>query len=394
MKKNTNIGNMNKVIRTSTVSSSLYKLLEGQLKYLNTYYNVLAVSSASKDLEIVEAREGVKVIPIEMERKISPFQDLISLWKLYQLFKKEKPLIIHSITPKSGLLTMLAGFFASVPIRIHTVTGLPLMEATGLKRSILNTVEKITYSCATKIYPNSKGLYDFILKERFAKASQLKLLANGSTNGIDIQHFNPSQISLESKTELKKALGIKETDFVFVFVGRLVMDKGINELIAAFKQLKNTKQLTAKLLLVGPFEKKTDPLKMATMLEIKENPNVISVGAQVDVRPYFMISNVLVFPSYREGFPNVVMQAGAMNLASIVSNINGCNEIIQQEKNGWIIPVKNSEAIFKAMKNCLKNTKELKKFSENSRNLIVCRYQQKVVWEAILNEYKILEKNA
>jgi len=289
---------------------------------------------------------------------------------------------------------MLAGYLAGVPIRIHTVSGLPLMEAKGTKRKLLNTIEKLTYGCATKVYPNSKGLYDFILKEGFLKASKLKVLANGSSNGIDVHHFSPNKSSLETKMKLKNYLQIQDTDFVFIFVGRLVVDKGIHELIAAFKELTTRSHKTrAKLLLVGPFGEKSDKLNSATVLEIERNPDIILVGVQVDVRPYFEISNVLVFPSYREGFPNVVMQSGAMGLASIVTDINGCNEIIEEGQNGWIIPVKDEKAILNAMQNCLTNSKELNNLSNKSRDLIVNRYEQKVVWEAILNEYKILENN-
>jgi glycosyltransferase involved in cell wall biosynthesis len=384
---------MNKIIRTSTVSVSLDKLLEGQLKYLNRFYNVLAVSGASKSLEVVKEREGVRVIPIKMQRNISLFEDLISLWKLYKIFKREKPLIIHSITPKAGLLSMLAGLFAGVPIRMHTFTGLIFPTRTGFMQKVLIAMDRLLCSCATHVYPEGQGvkkdLQDFNITKK-----PLKVLANGNINGINTSYFNSSLFQTKEIVNLRKNLGFNEQDVVFVFVGRMVGDKGINELIMAFKQLiNNNQQLTVKLLLVGPFEEKLDRLQAATLIEIEDNPNIISVGSQQDVRPYFVLSNVLVFPSYREGFPNVVIQAGAMGLASIVTNINGCNEIIKEGKNGWIIPVKDEEAILNAMQNCLTNTKELNRLSKNSRNLIVNRYKQKVVWEAILNEYKTLENN-
>src|SRR6185312_342487 len=151
----------------------------------------------------------------------------------------------------------------------------------------------------------------------------------------------------EQKQQLRQELNIKASDFVFVFVGRLVKDKGINELVSAFSKLQIQ---NARLLLVGNFEPELDPLFSETLQRIQSNPNIFSVGFQKDVRPYFSISNALVFPSYREGFPNVVMQAGAMELPSIVSNINGCNEIIKNGVNGIIIPPKNEDELFKAMK--------------------------------------------
>src|SRR5690606_3688886 len=193
------------------------------------------------------------------------------------------------------------------------------------KRKVLDFVEKLTYGCATKVYPNAKGLYDFILRNKYTSKNKLQVIANGSSNGIDTSFFSAEQISAQEKELLKSQLGIREGDFVFIFVGRLVGDKGINELVAAFRGLEVPQ---AKLLLVGALETELDPLRPETVAEINANPNIIAVGFQKDVRPYFAVSQALVFPSYREGFPNVVMQAGAMGLPGIVSDINGCNEII------------------------------------------------------------------
>ncbi|HTO35221.1 MAG TPA: glycosyltransferase, partial [Flavobacterium sp.] len=208
-------------------------------------------------------------------------------------------------------------------------------------------------------------------------------------NGIDTTHFNLNQISEEQKENLKNSLEIQPEDFVFIFVGRIVKDKGINELISAFSSfssLRGTKQ-SAKLLLVGNYERELDPLLPETEKIIDTNPNIITTGYQQDVRPYFAVSDCLVFPSYREGFPNVVMQAGAMGLPSIVTNINGCNEIIINQKNGIIIPVKNTEELIQAM---LLNSEKYQALKKESRNMITSRYEQKVVWNEILKEYRSL----
>ena len=283
---------------------------------------------------------------------------------------------------------MLAAYLAKVPNRSHTVAGLPLLEAKGAKRKVLNFVEKLTYKCATKVYPNSYGLKEIILENEFVKENKLKVIANGSSNGIDTTYFNSELFSEEKKQILKDELKIQKDDFVFIFVGRIVGDKGINELIEAFNKLsKENKKV--KLLLVGPFEDELDPLQEQTKKIINTDKQIISVGYQNDVRPYFAIANGLVFPSYREGFPNVVMQAGAMGLPSIVSNINGCNEIIEDNINGLIIPVKNKEAVYQAMKKMLLNNY----IKKNTRKMITDRYEQKVVWQALLAEYKSLENN-
>ncbi len=379
------------LIRITTVPLSLDKLLEGQLRFMNAFYKVIAVSSEKDYLERIGKREEVETFHVEMTRKITPIHDLISVVKMYFFLKKIKPFIVHTHTPKAGIVGMLAAKLARVPIRLHTVAGLPLMETTGTKRKVLDWVEKQTYNCATKIYPNSNALRDIITQNQYCASEKLHVIANGSTNGIDTTHFDASLFSGEETSNLKKKLGIQSTDFVFIFVGRIVADKGINELLAAFSQL-NKEVNKVKLLLVGPLEQDLNPLSFETIKEIDTNSNVISVGYQNDVRPYFAISNCLVFPSYREGFPNVVMQAGAMNLPSIVTNINGCNEIIIDNQNGLLIPVKDENAVLQAMKKTHSDTDLCLKLQHNARQLIVSRYEQHVVWNAILEEYRTFEK--
>ncbi len=385
---------LKKLIRITTVPISLNKLLGRQLTFMNRHFEVTAVSAHDEELKEVAARYGVKHAHVEMTREISPLQDLKSLWAFYRLCKKEKPLIVHSHTPKAGIVGMLGAKLAGVPIRLHTVAGLPLMEASGNNRKLLNFVERLTYSCATKVYPNSQGLYEFILKERFTSSNKLKVIANGSSNGIDTSHFSPAAIEERSAAQLKDELGISSEDFVFIFVGRLVGDKGINELITAFSKISKSadQQISnsCKLLLVGPLEAKLDPLLPETLNQIENNPDIISVGFQQDVRPYFAIADALVFPSYREGFPNVVMQASAMELPAIVTDINGCNEIIIHGKNGLIIPPKDSNALLNAMLQLWEDKSVYVQLQRNSRPRITSRYEQQVVWDALLGEYNHL----
>lgn len=383
-----------KLIRITTIPLSLKLLLKGQHRFMSKHFEVIGVSSPGKELDEVKNDEEIEVISIDMSRQITPIKDIKALWSTYQLLKREKPQIVHTHTPKAGIVGMLAAKLAGVPNRLHTVAGLPLMEATGVKRKILDFVEKLTYSSATRVYPNSKGLYEYILQNNYTDRKKLKVIGNGSSNGIDTSFFSPEQVTEAQKSLLKKELNIEDTDFVFVFVGRLVGDKGINELITAFSFVNKTKntQHRFKLLLVGPLEQELDPLPAAILKEIKNNPDIIDVGFQKDVRPYFAISDVLVFPSYREGFPNVVMQAGAMGLPGIVSDINGCNEIIIDGQNGVIVPVKNSEKLSEAMEKMKSDTEYYQKLKMNARQMIASRYEQSVIWNALLSEYKKLIK--
>lgn len=412
-----------KLIRITTVPLSLHKLLKGQMRFMSAYYTVIGVSNNDPLLQRVALEEGVRVVPVKMTREITLLRDLKTLWNMYLLFRKEKPIIVHTHTPKAGIAGMLAARLAKVPIRLHTVAGLPLLETSGWKRKLLIVVEKLTYSCATRIYPNSFGLKDIILQHDFTDNNKLKVIGNGSSNGIDTTYFNPSLYSQLQKEELRKSLNILADDFVFIFIGRLVKDKGINELVNAFSKMEDRSQkakessesyesqvmgqssvsnspplssssslpVSPKLLLVGDLEPELDPLLPETIEIIKTNKNIISVGWQDDVRPYLAIAGALVFPSYREGFPNVVMQAGAMGLPSIVSDINGCNEIIIEERNGVIISPKNEKILYEAMRLFIDNSDKVKRMSEQAREMITSRYEQQFVWNELLKEYRGLE---
>jgi glycosyltransferase involved in cell wall biosynthesis len=379
-----------KLIRVATVPISLDKLLEGQLHYLNQFYDIIGVSGEDELLRKVEEREGIKVCPIKMQRSISPIKDLVSLWKLYCYFKKEKPFIVHSITPKAGLLSMTAAYFTGVPVRVHTFTGLIFPTKQGLFRYILILMDKTLCRFATNIYPEGQGVKEDLIKHKITKKT-LKVLANGNINGIDTAYFDPNLFTIQKNLELRLQLDISPNSFVFVFVGRLVGDKGINELVEAYVQLKKAVPYQeTSLLLVGPFENELDPLEETTLIEMDRNSSIISVGYQPDVRPYFAMSDALVFPSYREGFPNVVMQAGSMGLPSIVTDINGCNEIIANKVNGIVIPPKDAVSLTAAMNELLCNEETINLLSSNSRKMIVERYERQEVWEVLLREYQSL----
>lgn len=380
-----------KLIRITTVPLSLEKLLEDQLAFMQDHFEVIAVSSEKDRLEAFGKEQGVATHHLEMTREITPLKDLSALYKLYRFLKTEKPKIVHTHTPKAGIVGMMAAYFAGVPVRLHTVAGLPLMEATGFKRTILNIVEKLTYRFATRVYPNSKGLYDFIASEKFAPLEKVAIIGNGSSNGIDTSYFSANLYSEEFIATQKEKIGIPANDFVFIFVGRLVGDKGINELVRAFESIQKVTS-SVSLLLVGPFEDSLDSLEVATKQRIEANAKIVTTGYQQDVRPYFAISDALTFPSYREGFPNVVMQAAAMGLPCIVSDINGCNEIITEGVNGLIVPKKNEKALKNAMLRLVNDSGLFNELAANARPSIVSLYERRVLWEALLKEYNDLLK--
>lgn len=377
-----------KLIRITTVPSSLKVLLKRQLSYMSNYFQVIAVSSPGKMLDEVRVNEAVRTASIPLTRAITPLRDLLALIKLYRLFRKEEPLIVHSHTPKAGLLGMLAARFAGVPIRMHTVAGLPLMEAKGIKKWLLIWAERLTCRCAVRVYPNSPRLAAYISANRLCSDDKLKVLGYGSSNGIDTHYFQLNEEVMEARDIVRHRLKLNTDNFVFVFIGRLVKDKGIRELVQAFASIEK-KYAHARLLLVGPFEQQ-DPLEDETIDKINQDDQIMHVSFQDDVRPHLAVSNVLVFPSYREGFPNVPMQAGCMHLPSIVTDINGCNEIIEDNKNGLIVPVKDSNALTAAMERLMTNTSLYHHLRSNCREMITSRYEQQYLWALLLNEYNDL----
>jgi len=313
-----------KLLRITTSSISMDILLRGQLAFLNQYFEVVCVSSGVERLRIIKEREGVRIYNLKMVRSINLALDLISLIKLLFLFIREKPDLVHSNTPKASFLSMMAAWCLRIPIRIYTVTGLRFETEMGLKRSLLKNIERLTCYFSTTVIPEGKGVKNTLYNEKITKKT-LKVINNGNINGIDLNYFNPEGfLKISNQLErFKKILKIEKKEFVFCFVGRLVRDKGIRELIYAFLGLNKMNfqnpNINHKpvLIIIGPMGYGKDRLDKETEQIIYSSPSIKYVGRQDDIRPYLMISDVFVFPSYREGFPNVVMQAGAMGLASM-----------------------------------------------------------------------------
>jgi putative lipopolysaccharide biosynthesis protein len=388
-----------KLIRVTTSDISLDSLIKGQLKFLSSEFEVIGVSNNTGVLAMVGEREGIRTIEIPMHREISLFSDIKCLWLLYKLFRKEKPDIVHANTPKGSMLSMIASKLAYVPHRLYTVTGLRYEGASGLFRTLLMAMERISCYCATKVIPEGEGVKKTLLKDKIT-SKEMHIILNGNINGIDTEYFNPDLFNRDrthnklytgNKKDIRRDLNLNEDDFVFIFIGRIVRDKGMNELTVCMKRFKAEKK-NVKLLLVGRFESKLDPLDADNEEFLRSDPNIHFLGYQNDVRPFFVAADVLVFPSYREGFPNVVLQAGAMGIPAIVTNINGCNEIIKEDFNGKIFSSKDVNALYEKMNWCLNNKNRVKDMASQSRKMIVDRYRQEEVWEATLQEYKKLLK--
>lgn len=334
----------------------------------------------------VAQRENATFHSLFLSRKLSPFQDLISLIACIRLIKKVRPDIVHTHSPKAGIVGILAARLCNVTLRIHTVAGLPLVEAKGAKKKLLVFVEKIAYHFAHYILPNSKVQMDYIISEKiYTNTQKLIVLGNGGSNGVDLTFFNKNVHVIDTANKFKSLHNINEGDVVLSFVGRLNNYKGINELIEAFRSL-NVSYPTLKLILVGPYED-LNPLLQNTLSEINNNLNIIAVGHQEDIRPYLCASDIFVFPSYREGFPQSLMQAGAMGLPSIATDINGCNEVVKDGITGLLIEPKDTESLTKAIVQLVEDKKLRIEMGTQSEEYIKRNYEQGRFWKLVHDFY-------
>ena len=372
--------NKKKIIRSVTVPQSINFFEEVMIKMKADGYEVVVVTSPGKELEEFKQKHSrYRAIEVPMERRISLVKDMKSLWRMIKVMRKEKPYMVHSMTPKAGLLTMIAGWLTGVPVRVHTFTGLVWPTETGFKRKILMTTDWLTCACATHVIPEGQGVLND-LKDNGVCKKPMKVLGYGNVMGVDMERFNPARFA-----EVKK----DDSKFRFIFVGRIVGDKGINELVQAFVRLNNEYKNT-QLVLVGKYEANIDPIKPDTLKAIDENSCIDACGPKYgdDLLLEYMKSDCFIMPSYREGFPNAVIEAGAMGLPSIVTDINGSREIIIHGENGIIIPSKDSDALYKAMKQMVDNVSAREKMAVNARHLVHSRFEKNFVQGCLVKFYR------
>lgn len=379
-----------KLIRITTVPMALRYLLPGQMHFMAASgFDVLMISADGKELRDVIEHEKCRHIIVPMTRKITPLQDLACLFKLIRIFRKEKPAVVHTHTPKAGLLGMLAAKLTGVPTRIHTVAGLPLMVETGFKYQLLKFIEKLTYATANHVWPNSNSLMKFIVDHKLCKTSKLRIIAKGSTNGININRFNKATLNENMLEATKQTIGFLNNKIYLLCIGRLVKDKGIIELVHVFTQLQKSND-TIRLLLVGEYEFGLDPLPAATLQEIENNPSIIHINWTNQVEYYMQLANLFVFPSHREGFPNVLLQAGAMKLPIICSKITGNIDIVTDHETGLIFDKGNEQQMFEILQYALANPQQMQNMAKQLQEDITKNYRQENIWQNLLTAYKSL----
>ncbi len=377
-------GNKQKVIRVNSIAPMMEAYFHDQALLFAQWYDMLYISSPGKEHELMRAA-GIRTGEIFIARPISPLKDLKSLWQLYRLFRKEHPDIVHSVTPKAGLLSMIAAWLARVPVRIHTFTGLLFPWRQGVMHHILKTTDRITCLFATHINPEGKGVRLDLEKFNITR-KPLTILGHGNIRGINLKKYTPRGTREQTRAQLTGS----NDAFIFAFTGRLVKDKGINELVAAFSQIAETHP-EAHLLLIGPQEPELDPLDAETQETISTHPRIHAPGSCSNVPELLEAADAFVFPSYREGFPNALLEAQAMALPCVATDICGCNEIIADGENGILIPPRDQQAIVRSLERLLSmNTQELSGMSKAAKEQIKKKFTMEQVAQNLHTYYQAI----
>jgi glycosyltransferase involved in cell wall biosynthesis len=376
-----------KLVICTTVPDTILYILKGQPKYLNQYFEVVIITCKSDKNKIIADYEGVRVYEVAFKRNINLFFDLTALFQMIFLLIQLKPRIIHSYTPKAGLITMLASWVNMVPIRIHTFTGLIFPNQNGIKKRILILIDRLTCLCSTKIIPEGKGVMKDLISYKITD-KHLEIIGNGNISGVDTKYFSNTSVEYDTS---QKILGINNefliNKFVYCFIGRLNKDKGISELYNAFVTLpENT-----CLLIAGELDMEGNSISLDLYDKLKNHNRIFCLGFVKDVRYVLKLSNILVLPSYREGFPNVLLQALSMGVPVIATNVNGCNEIVLNNFNGWLVEPKNHLQLTKKMLFVITiSTSYFEIIRNNSRQSIIDRYEQVFYRNELFQTYKDL----
>jgi glycosyltransferase involved in cell wall biosynthesis len=379
-----------RLVRMTAGSMALKVSTRGQPKYMSEHgFEVTMISSAGWELPGVIALEGCPHIEVNLTRKLSPLSDIRSIYKLYRIFKKLKPHIIHTENLKANLAGPIAGYFAGVPVRIQTMAGLVSPVKKGFKGWLIRQAEILSFKFATDVWPNSHKSMEYMIRTKMVTASKTKVIGRGSTNGIDLERFNPDVIDKNRLEEIKKTVDYSDNDQILLFAGRMVKDKGVEELVAAFVRLQHEFP-QVKLVLLGPQEADLDPLNEGTINTIRDHKRIVHIDWTDEVEYYLSIATLFVFPSYREGFPNVIMQAGAMKCPVVCSDIVGNNEIVTHRVNGILHASQDEGSLYEAVCFALQNKEFMNQLALKLQHDMVTYYDRYNIYELYIKEYKEL----
>ena len=366
-----------------------FGLLAGQIPYmLARGIAISAISSPGEALDALAQREGVPVYAVPMARRITPVEDLTAVWRIYRVLRRIRPMIVHAQTPKGGLLGTIGAWLARVPIRVYHIRGLPLTTATGLRRTILRATERVACKLATQVLCVSHSIRDVAVAERLCDASRINVLRGGSGNGVDARgRFDPERVRPE-RDAMRALLGIPTDAIVAGFVGRIVRDKGMIELVDAWSVLREEFP-NLHLLVVGRFEEQ-DPIPQYVEETLRTDARIHVVPWWNDMPSLYAAMEIVVLPTYREGFPNVPLEAAAMELPVVSTTVPGCVDAVQGGVTGTLVPARDATELATAIRAYVREPERRRAHGYAGRQRVLRDFQQHDIWDALRGEYERL----
>lgn len=373
----------------TTVPQSLM-FLRGQVEFMRERgFRIVAISSPGPQLSEFARIEQVPTFAVEMPRKIAVGSDIKAVEKLVSVLRKSRPTIVHAHTPKGGLLGMVAGKISRVPVRIYHIRGLPYMTAKGWRRTLLMATERISCALADRVFCVSHSIREVAVRDGICPPEKIVVFGEGSGNGVDSRsHFNPERFSPGTRTDIRKAMGVPANAMLVLFVGRIVRDKGVEELAKAWILVREQFP-DAWLCMVGSQEPQ-DPVDQTILNTLVGDTRVCMVGDVADTAPLYAAADLLVLPTYREGFPNVLLEAAAMQLPVIASDIPGCWDAVERDITGTLVPVRDVSSLAKAMARYLSDQMLRGRHGTAARNRVLHQFRQEFIWESVYKEYQHL----
>lgn len=375
------------LLHITTIPQTLLAFFDGQIHYMKSKgFEVAALSSPGKHFDLVKKRDGIEIHEIAMQRNPSPFADLVSLFRTYRLLRKLRPAIIHTHTPKAGLIGIVAAWLARVPVRIHTLHGIRSIEVVGLREKIVDACEKITCKLSHKIFAVSKSVRNVALEQGFGDSNKIELIGEGTCNGIEARNrLNPDNYPVNTRSVIRSKYGIPKDAKVLCFVGRIVRDKGVVELVEAWQKLQK-EFADIYLLIIGEHES-DDAVGPEITAIIDEDERIIVTGFVHDMPEHYCAVDLVTLPTYREGFPYVPMESGAMELAVVGTEVRGCVDAIVDGLTGVLVPPRDSERLYEAIKELLLNEDLCKKMGQAARQRILSNFKPEMIWSELYCHY-------
>jgi len=375
-----------KLVHVTTVPQSLF-FLRGQVGYMKDRgFDIHGLSSPGEFLSRFAEQERVVVHPVEMPRRITPMRDLAAVVGIWKVLRQVRPQIVHAHTPKGGVLGMVAAWLARTPVRMYHMRGLPFTTASGWKRVLLIWSERISCGLADQVFCVSTSIRQVALETGLCRPEKIAVLARGSGNGVDAaQRFNGTQVAPSVREETRKQYGIPADALVVGFIGRIVRSKGIVELAGAWTRLREAfPQL--HLLLVGPYEPQ-DPIPPEVDAGLRQDPRVHLIGEEWNTPPLYAAMDVLALPTYREGFPNVLLEAAGMMVPVVATRVPGCVDAVQDGVTGKLVPPYDSELLAAAVNDYLGDPELRRRHGAAARDWVLREFRPQGIWQAIHEEY-------